>query len=73
VLRTRASDHQSDALERLTTEDHHAHLLATQVAREKGVEAPRLDDGGASKLEQQADELENEAGEIRNHIAQEAA
>jgi hypothetical protein len=72
-LRTRAGDQQSDALELLTVEDHHAHLTATQTAREKGVEAPRLRDGGASKLELQADEMENEAQEIRTHLAQENA
>jgi hypothetical protein len=37
------------------------------------VEAPRLDDGGASKLEQQADQMETEAQEIRDHLSQELA
>ena len=71
VLRTRASDQESEALERLTTEDHHDHLTASQAAREEGADAPRLDDGGASKLEQQAEQLEDEAQEIADHFAQE--
>lgn len=69
VLRSRASDQQRDALEGLTVEDHHAHLAAISSAKEKGVEAPRLDDGGASKLEQRADEMEAEAQEISEHLA----
>jgi hypothetical protein len=73
VLRTRAGDQQSDALEALTTEDHHEHLAATSEAKEKGVDAPQLADGGASKLERQADEMETEADEIRAHLAQEKA
>jgi hypothetical protein len=71
VLRMRAGDWQTNALEALTVEDHHAHLAAISSAKEKGVDAPRLEDGGASKLEQRADEMENEAQEIRAHLAQE--
>jgi hypothetical protein len=71
VLRAQAGDQQRDALEQLTADDHHNHLAATQTAREKGVDAPQLDDGGASKLEQQAEQLEDEAQEISDHLAQE--
>jgi hypothetical protein len=73
VLRARAGDQQSDAMEALTVDDHHAHLTATQAAKGKGVDPPQLADGGASKLERQADELESEAEEIHNHLAQENA
>jgi hypothetical protein len=73
VLRTRAGDQQRNALEELTVEDHHGHLAAISSAREQGAEAPRLDDGGASKLEQRADEMENEAEEIRAYMAEGAA
>ena len=73
MLRTRAEDQQRDALEELTIEDHNAHLAAISSAKEKGVEAPRLDDDGASKLEQRADEMENEAEEIRGYMAEGAA
>jgi hypothetical protein len=69
VLRAQAGDQQRDALEQLTVDDHHAHLAATSEAKEKGVDPPRLGDGGASKLEQQADQLEAEAQEISDHLA----
>ena len=37
------------------------------------MEAPRLDDGGASKLEQQAEQMEAEVQEISEHLALEEA
>jgi hypothetical protein len=73
VLRARAGGQHSDALEALTVQDHHDHLAATSEAREKGIDAPQLADGGASKLERQAEQMEAEADEIHNHLAQEKA
>jgi hypothetical protein len=64
VLRTRASDQQTDAWSSLTADDHHAHLVATREAKGNGVSVPELDDGGASKLERKAADLEAEAQEI---------
>jgi hypothetical protein len=73
VLRLRAGDAERDAREAMTPENHADHLAAIRAAREKGFDPPELADGGGSKLDRNAAELEGEADEIEMHLAEEAA
>jgi hypothetical protein len=75
VLRTQAAGTRMDALEAVSPADYDRHLRAVQDAWEAGTERPSEPGGSAraDKWDAHADQLESEADEIAQHIAEEAA
>ncbi|HEU0025304.1 MAG TPA: hypothetical protein VFQ12_11765 [Thermoleophilaceae bacterium] len=66
VLRTRAGGRRTAALEAMSVEDHMARI----GAQNDGQEPEPLDDDGATGFEADAAELEAQAQEIAQHLAE---